>query len=449
MDDSGPVSQFTTMLFLQPLEPADITTLLLLALGMILLLILSAVCSASENAFFSHRESDLEELRTNTSQSQRIILNLLSYPKHLLATVLVANSLALVAFVVLSSFFIEILLDTNQYPLLRFFIDAILVTIIILIFGEVMPKVYATQNYRKTAVVLAIPMRILFFIFWPITNLLVKMTTFLEKKIQHKSSELTPEELSQAIDITADKQDAAQEKEILKGIVNIGQTTVSQIMKPRMDVYALEDTLRFDAVMAQVRDLRFSRLPVYHDNMDQIVGVLNMKDLLPYMNEPADFDWLKLLRPPFFVPENKKIDDLLHEFRQNRSHLAVVVDEFGGSNGIVTLEDILEEVFGDLQDEFDDEAQAYSRLDDNTYLFEGKMLIVDFLRITHLQPGYFDDFDIASDTLGGLITELAGKIPVRGEEVSYREIRFIVDAADLRRIKRVKIKIETDSNEVE
>lgn len=449
MDDSGPVSQFTNMLFLQPLEPADITTLLLLALGMVVLLILSAVCSASENAFFSHRESDLEELRTNTSKAQRIILNLLSYPKHLLATVLVANSLALVAFVVLSSFFIEILLDTNQYPLLRFFIDAILVTIIILIFGEVMPKVYATQNYRKTAVVLAIPMRVLFFIFWPITNVLVKMTTFLEKKIQHKSSELTPEELSQAIDITADQQDAAQEKEILKGIVNIGQTTVSQIMKPRMDVYALEDSLRFDAVMTQVRDLRFSRLPVYHDNMDQIVGILNMKDLLPHMNESADFDWLKLLRPPFFVPENKKIDDLLHEFRQNRSHLAVVVDEFGGSNGIVTLEDILEEVFGDLQDEFDDEAQAYSRLDDNTYLFEGKMLIVDFLRITHLQPGYFDDFDIASDTLGGLITELAGKIPVRGEEVSYREIRFIVDAADLRRIKRVKIKIETDSKETE
>jgi gliding motility-associated protein GldE len=280
------------------------------------------------------------------------------------------------------------------------------------------------------------------FIFWPFTNLLVKTTAFLERKITQTAPELTPEELSFAIDITANEADARQEKDILKGIVNITQTHVTQIMKPRMDVYALDDSFDFTEVLNQFRSLRFSRMPVYHENLDHITGILNMKDLMQHLNENEKFEWQKLQRPAHFVPENKKIDDLLHEFRQSRNHMAIVVDEFGGSGGIVTLEDILEEVFGEIQDEFDEENLQYSRLGENKYLFEGKTLLVDFLRITQLPLQYFDAVNGEIDTLGGLITELAGTIPAVGEEIFFNHISFTIDASDMRRILRIKVEIK-------
>ncbi len=449
MDDSGPV--FTTLLtgIFKTLENGDVSALLGLSFGLLGCLALSAICSSAENAFFSHRESDLEELRAQKGQAAKNILYLLASPKHLLATVLVVNSLGMVAFVVLSSFFIEMIMDIEHNPLLRFFIDAIVVTMIILVFGEVMPKVYATQHYRKSALFLGYPMRFFMFILWPFTNVLVKTTTFLEKRIRQKTPELTPEELSHAIDITANEADARQEKEILKGIVNITQTQVSQIMRPRMDVSALDDAMNFTEVLDELRKLRFSRMPVYHENFDQITGILNMKDLLPFLNEGPEFDWKKLQRSPHFVPENKKIDDLLHEFRQSRNHMAIVVDEFGGSKGIATLEDIMEEVFGEINDEFDEENQQYSRLGEHSYLFEGKTPLVDFLRITQMPVNYFDSVNEDIDTLGGLITEIAGKIPVAGEEIIHNQITFTIDAADMRRVHRVKadIKMEKPDDE--
>jgi gliding motility-associated protein GldE len=377
------------------------------------------------------------------------LLYLLSYPKHLLATILVVNSLMAVCFVLLSAAFTEIIVDLHQEPLLQFFVDAIVVTMVLLVFGEVVPKVYATGHYRKVALWLAFPLRFFMFLCWPITNVLVITTGFLEKRIRQKPPELTPEELNRAIDITADADDAAQEKAILKGIVNIAQIQVSQIMKPRMDVVALDENWDFEEVKRVLRQQRFSRMPVYTGTLDQISGVLNMKDLMDCLGEEASFNWKQRMRPAFFVPENKKIDDLLHEFRKNRNHLAVVVDEFGGTQGIVTLEDVLEEVFGDMQDEFDEELQQYSRLDDSTWLFEGKTPLVDFLRICHLPIQYFDTLNYDTDTLAGIVTEIAGRIPVVGDEIKFNALTFIIDAADLRRVKRIKVSIDLPKDSLE
>ncbi len=441
MDDPGPLLTVHADSMIRTLQPGDISTLLLLGCIMLFCLCITGICAAAENAFYSHRESDLEELREKNTTGGRNILYLLAYPKHLLATILILNSLGMVAFVVVSTLFNETIFDLENHGWLRFFIDAIVVTLIILIFGELMPKVYATLNYRKSGISLSFPMRFFVFFLWPFSNLMVKMTDFLEKKVRQKMPELTPEELSHAIDIASDKEDAQQEKEILKGIVNIGQIQVKQIMKPRMDVAALDEQSSFEEVLNYVKEMRFSRIPVYKENLDQIVGILNIKKLLPHLNEINDFQWHALLTPPMFVPENKMIDDLMHEFRMNRNHLAIVVDEFGGTSGIVTLEDILEEVFGEMNDEFDEENLQYSRLDENTYLFEAKCLLVDFLRITHLPIGYFDDIETESDTLGGLVCEIAGRIPEKGEELNYRNIVFTIDAAELRKVNRLKVKL--------
>jgi gliding motility-associated protein GldE len=441
MDDPGPLLNVHANTLLRELQPGDFSTILLLGALLILCLAITGICAAAENAFYSHRESDLEELRDKNTAGGRNILYLLAYPKHLLATILILNSLGMVAFVVVSTLFNETLFNLEHQPWLRFFIDAIVVTLIILIFGELMPKVYATLNYRKSGIFLSFPMRFFVFVLWPFSNLMVKMTGFLEKKVRQKLPELTPEELSHAIDITADKEDAQQEKEILKGIVNIGQIQVKQIMKPRLDMAAIEEQTPFQDVLNYVREMRFSRIPIYKDNLDQIVGILNIKKLLPHLDEAPGFEWHALLTAPMFVPENKMIDDLLHEFRVNRNHQAIVVDEFGGTSGIVTLEDILEEVFGELNDEFDEETQQYSRLDENTYLFEGKCLLIDFLRICHLPIGYFDDIETESDTLGGLVCEIAGRIPEKGEELNYRNIVFTIDAAELRKVNRIKVKL--------
>lgn len=449
MDDAGPVGSIVLNSVFRDLSTSDYYSLAGLAVGMLTCLFFSAICSSSENAFFSHQEHDMEELMSKKQSGGKVVLYLLNYPKHLLATILVLNSLMAVSFVLFSTLFSDILLNMEGREVLRFMIDAILVTLVILIFGEVIPKVYATRNYRKVALLLAYPMRVFMFLFWPLTNVLVKATSVLEKRIKQTAPELTPEELSQAIDITADVINAQQEKDILKGIVNIGQTHVGQIMRPRMDMVALDDTMDFHQVMEMLRNHRFSRMPVFQDNLDHITGVLNMKDVLDCLDESATFNWKSRMRQPFFVPENKKIDDLLHEFRLNRNHLAIVVDEFGGTNGIVTLEDVLEEVFGDIQDEFDDEAEQYSRLDDHTYLFEGKTPIVDFLRITQLPIQFFDEGNMESETLGGIITEIAGKIPSNGEVINYLNIAFHIDAADLRKVKRVKVVLHETHDENE
>lgn len=445
MDDLCPAALNLFSSILRPLENDDIHSLVGLGITMLASLLVTVICAASENAFFSHRESDLEHLRASKQQSAKNILHLLSFPKHLLATILVLNSLGMVAFVVVSTIFNDTIFDLEYKPWLRFFIDAIVITLIILIFAELMPKVYATQHYQRSAKFLSYPMRAFMFVLWPFTGLLVKMGSFFEKRIKQRTPELTPEELSKAIDMAADPADAQQEKDILKGIVNIAQIQVRQIMKPRIDMVGIDAETSFHKLIEIVKEMRFSRMPVYQDSLDTIIGVLNIKHLLPHLNQADDFDWKKLMTQPFFVPENKMIDDLLHEFRHNRNHLAVVVDEFGGTYGIVTLEDILEEVFGELNDEFDEIQEQYSRLDEHTFLFEGKIPLVDFLRITRLPIHFFDDAGDETDTLGGFITNFAGKIPGRGETFHYKNLLFAIDAADLRKVNRLKVIIHEDT----
>lgn len=438
MDDAGPNAFLLNIDFIKDIPSKDVPTLVTLLLAMISCLVVSAICAASENAFFSHKENDLEELQADKHKSAQYILKLLSKPKHLLATILLLNSLVIVAFVLFSKLFYEHILNNAKYPWLEFLIDTILVTLVILIFGEVMPKVYATQNYRKSARFLVHPMRFFFWILYPFTSVLEKVGEFLEKNAKTNTPELTPEELSQAIDLTTDEDDAKQEKEILKGIVNMGNIQVKQIMVSRLDMIAIDHEAKFDEVLKVTREMGYSRMPVFKENLDQIIGVLNSKNLLPHLNENTDFNWQSLIYPPFFIPENKAIDDLLQELRQKHGHIAIVVDEFGGTSGMVTMEDILEEVFGELNDEFDEQTPDYIKLNAHTFIYEGKTLIVDFLRETNLPITLFEDEDFESDTLAGLISEKLGRIPKKGDSVTVSDIQFIVESADPRKVKKIK-----------
>lgn len=427
---------------IRTISAEQVPTLVFLGLGMLLCMGLCSFCAASENAFFSHGEKDLEMLRNKRTTAGNAVLKILGTPKHLLATVLILNSFGMIGFVILAEIFFEGLLNFESYKWFKFILDAVIVTIVILIFGEIMPKVYATHNHQKVARSLSLPMRFAMLLLWPFTGLLVRASNFLEKRIKSSTRELTPEELNHAIEITTNKDDAKQEKQILKGIVNISQIEVSQVMRPRMDVVALDNSADFITVLKVAEEQRFSRLPVYQDNFDYIIGVLYIKDLLPHLEKNSTFTWQKLVRPPFFVPENKKIDDLLHEFRQNRNHLAIVVDEYGGSCGIITLEDILEEVFGELNDEFDEELQLITQLDGNRYIVEGKTHILDFLKMAQLPLDYFEEINEEIDTIAGAVSEIAGRIPRRGESLTFKNLKFTIELSDIRKIKKVRIQIQ-------
>ncbi len=410
-------------------------------IGMLACLTISAVCSSSENAFFSHRESDLEAYSENGTRAQRRILKLISNPKRLLATILLMNSLANIAFIISSLFFYDIILNNEEYPWLKLLIDTLFVTLIILIFGEVIPKVYATKNYHKTAEWLSLPMQFFVWILMPFTSLLERLGMVLERNTKSNSPSVTTEEINQAIDLatTENNSDTEQEKEILKGIVNMSSTVVRQIMVSRLDVVGLSDNWNYHEVLAQIREHGFSRMPVYHDTLDSVKGVLNVKSLLPHLEKEADFDWQALVYAPYFVPENKAIDDLLNEFQHKRLHMAIVADEFGGTSGIVTLEDLLEEVFGELRDEFDDEIADYEKVSDSIFIFEGKCLLVDFIREMDLPSDFFATLELDSDTLAGFMTENLGKIPKRGEKINMPPLQFIVEQADPKKVRKIKV----------
>ncbi len=446
MEDPGPIISMLSVL--RPLDADAWSQLFPLGLGMLVCMTLSALCSSSENAFFSHKESDLEDLREDRSASARALLNLLEKPKQLLATILVLNSLANVAFVLLFLFFSQALFNFEDHAWLQFLIEAVGVTLIILIFGEVIPKVYATQNYRQAARFLALPMRVFQGLLWPLTSGLVKMGSVLERRSKPQSSELTPEELSEAIDMTSStEEDAEQEREILKGIVNMGNIQAKQIMRSRLDMVMLDETLSFDKVLETVREEGYSRMPVFRGSSDQIMGILNAKRLIPHLDAPHDFAWQSLCSDAFFVPENKPIDDLLAELRQKRTHLAIVVDEFGGTSGLITMEDILEEVLGEMDDEFDrEDNRDIQRLNAHTYWVEGKVLLVDFIRECDLPLGVFDDLELESDSVAGLLTEQLGRIPRRGDKIDVQGLTFLVTAADARRVKKVKVTLPSSTS---
>ncbi|MBR9860920.1 gliding motility-associated protein GldE [bacterium] len=429
-------------------------------LGLLLIaifIVFSGLFSSSENAFFSLNPNDLVLLNDENSPSSQVALELINEPerkiatRRLLATILLMNNLVNIFIVIFSSSLFEFIFDVNVLgPLLTFLIQVVLITFILVLLGEVIPKIYATQNNLRIIRLMARPLKWCYVIFKPIILLLSGSSTLFDRYIKKRVHNISMEEISQAIDI-ADEDKEIEEKHILKGLISFGNTSVKQIMKPRTEVACIEIQTRSAELMKLVSEWSYSRIPVYEDSFDNVKGILYIKDLLPHLHEKEEFNWQQLLRPPLFVPELKKIDDLLEEFQEKRIHMAVVVDEYGGTSGIVTMEDILEEVFGEIRDEFDEDELVYSQLDDTTYVFEGKTSLNDIAKILEIDVSNFDDIRGDSDTLGGLILEINGGFPEKGVEVNHNGFSFIVESVDDRRIKRVKLEFtgEDESDEDE
>lgn len=408
----------------------------------LILLVLLSLVSAAEASFFSFAPADMEELRTSGTKVDERILKLIEGPKRLLATILISANFISIATVILSTYIFEGLFDFEKNETLGFVIQVVSVTFLILMFGEVIPKIFATQNPIRASRSLVYFTQALQKLFYPVSSFLMFSTSMLDKLIKPQTRNISVDELSQALELTEDEDITEEDHKILQGIVKFGSTDVKQIMKPRTDVAAFEFNSGFEKLLVEITHCGFSRVPVYKRTLDHIAGVLYTKDLLQYTDKPNDFQWQTIIRPPFFVPENKKIDDLLREFQHKKIHLAIVVDEYGGTSGIVTLEDVIEEIVGEINDEFDDDDLVYSKLDDRNYVFEGKAPLNDVYRILEIDGEDFEDAKGEADTLGGLVVELEGRIPTKGETIHFKDLLFTIESADNRRVKRVKITVE-------
>lgn len=412
---------------------------------LLVLLFSSAMVSGSEVAFFSLQPAQIQSLDLRSADRDKRVLELLERPKTLLATILISNNLINVGIVILSSYiFTEYLnLGPEADPLIVFLVQVVAITFLILLFGEILPKVYASRNALGFTRLMAPSLSAIVWLFHPLSKILVRSGRLLDRSNARSGSggqdTLSVDDLSQALELTQEPTKDFEEQKLLEGIVRFGNTTVKQVMTPRLDVIALEEHTQYPQVLEQVREAGFSRIPVYSDSFDHISGILYIKDLLPYLDASADFDWKKLLRKPFFVPEQKKIDDLLQEFRAKRIHLAVVVDEFGGASGVISLEDVIEEIVGDIADEFDDDDLIYSKLDENTFVFEGKTPLNDFYKVLDIEGSDFEEEKGEADTLAGFLIEISGKFPDLQEELSFADFRFTIEALEDRRIQRIKV----------
>ncbi len=371
---------------------------------------------------------------------------MLNQPARFIAMLLISNNAVNIAIVITTTYVMNQLFDFSNHELLGVIINVVLITFVIVLFGDVIPKVYATKNNLRLAQRFAIPLYITHRLVYPFSYLMASTTAFIEKRMKKISYNVTIDELTHAIDIASDTTTPIEEKKILKGIVKFGNLDVTQIMRPRIDVVAFETNTPFTVLLTQILEAGYSRVPVYEENLDNVKGVLHIKDLLAHFDKGDDFQWHMLMRKPFIVPESKKINDLLEEFQEKKIHLAMVVDEFGGVAGIVTLEDILEEIVGELNDEFDDDETFYSKLDDNNYVFEAKTSLTDVCRIMNFELEEFDDVKGETSTLAGLLLEIVGKIPSTGEVIRYKKFDFKIEGADKRRIKRVKVTIRRNEN---
>ena len=410
-------------------------------IGIFILLFCSALVSGAEVALFSLSQKDLDDSIQKNSSKGKIIASLLEKPKKLLATLLVANNFINIAVVILFSFVGKDLFGAIQSPVLKFIIEVILVTFLILLFGEVLPKVYASRNNIKFAELIAYPVAALDKILSPVSIPMRSITQFLQKKLNKQKTNFSVDQLSQALELTATDETSTEEQKILEGIVSFGNTDTKQVMSPRIDVFALEITETFVEIYPKIIEKGFSRIPVYRDNIDQIEGVLFVKDLLPYIND-SEFNWTTLIREPFFVPENKKLDDLLKDFQSMKSHLAIVVDEYGGTSGLVSLEDVIEEIVGEISDEYDDAQVNFSKIDDKNYIFEGKINLKDFYRIIEVNEDIFEEQKGEAETLAGLILEILGNFPKKGQKIVFENCTFVIESADQKRIKQIKVTIE-------
>ncbi len=408
---------------------------------LMLLLICSALVSGSEVAYFSLSPGDVKALEETPSSAHKRVSELLSKPSRLLATILISNNLVNIAIVVISAFILGNIFSADN-EVLEFVIEVVVVTVIILLFGEVIPKIYAASNPLRMALFMAAPLSGITKLFSPLSGLLVHGSNFLSKSLKRKNhnNDLSFDELEHALELTRDQETTKEEHRILEGIVKFGNIEVRQIMRPRTETTAFDIRTSYETLVKGILESGYSRIPIIKESFDEVVGTLYLKDLLPYADR-SNFKWQTLVRNPFYIPENKKLDDLLKEFQEKKIHLAIVVDEYGGTSGIVTLEDVIEEIVGDITDEFDDEEIVYSRLDNHNYIFEGKTLLVDLYRILEIDEAPFEMHKGEADSLAGFILELAGKIPKKNERIHFENYTFTIDAADKRKIKRVKITI--------
>ena len=427
------------------------TSATLIAIAIILLfLFFSGLMSASEVAFFSLTNPEIDQCKDSDDPADNKVAKLHEKPRFLLSTILIINNTVNIGVVITSYFVTKQMLNFQDLDLgflvipglsLEFTWNVIIVTFFLVLFGEATPKVYATQNKLGIARMMAgffvNANRILF----PLNYVLVGSTQVIEKKLKRHNAEIDIEEINKAIEITVEKKESKMDAKMLKGIVHFGNITVKQVMHPRTDVSAIDIEMNFEELIQKVREVGYSRFPVYQDDLDHVDGVLNVKDLLQHVNNKADFDWRSLVRDAFFVTETKKIDDLLREIQVNRKHLAVVVDEFGGTSGIITLEDIVEEVVGDIKDEFDEntESDLFRKLDDKNYLVEGKIALPDMCKLMELDADTFEEARGEAETLGGLLLELIGRIPKNGEEARFGKFKFLVISVVNNRIEKVKV----------
>ncbi|MFB1012200.1 MAG: gliding motility-associated protein GldE [Bacteroidia bacterium] len=453
--DSEPYQQI--FFLLQATNVGDVSSDTLVGVvGFIVILLflgLSALFSSSENAFFSLSPTHLVELNEENSPSSKVVLDLINEPdrktgtRRLLATILLMNNLVNVFIVIFSSWLFSrvfsfkalylgpLFLSSNAVNLL---LQVVLITFLLVLLGEIIPKIYATQNNLKIVKLMAKPLKWCGIIFKPLVWILAGSSSIFDKYLKNRMHNISMEEISQAIDL-ADGNKEIEEKHILKGLINFGNTNVKQIMKPRTDVNCIDITTDAQELLKTIIGWNFSRIPIYEETFDQVKGILYIKDLLPHIHKKTNFNWQNLIKPAIYVPEHKKIDDLLQMFQDKRVHMAIVVDEYGGTSGIVTMEDILEEVFGEIKDEFDEEDLSYSKLDDLTFIFEGRTALHDICKILELPQDHFDKVKGDADTLGGLLMEIAEEIPAKGEEINLDDLSFVIESADNRRVKRVKL----------
>ena len=408
---------------------------ILCLIAILLLLISSAFISASEVAYFSLTSAELEEIDDNK------VNQLLNKPNELLATILIINNFINVGIVVISAYTTSIAITFTKDSNLEFLFQIIIITSLLVLFGEIMPKVYANNNAISFSLKMSRPLVLLKNFFNPLSSLLVISTSFIDKKLSKKQTEVSAEEISKALDIT-EHESKEQERRIMRSIVEFGNTDVKEIMKSRVSISAIDQQTKFSDVLSIIISSGYSRIPVFEQEIDKVIGVLYTKDLLPHLNESNDFNWISLCRNAYFIPETKMINDLLKEFQSKKIHLAIVVDEYGGTSGLVTLEDLLEEIVGEINDEFDVDNQIYSKLDNKNYIFEGAVSLNDFLKITKNEIHLFDEIKGDSDTLAGLFLELEGKIPKIGTIRKICNFKMVVESADLRRIKRIKVTID-------
>ena len=426
------------------------STLLTGSIALAILLLASALISGAEVALFSLTQKDLDEAKETKSKSFEIIIELLKRPKKLLASILVANNFINIAIVILFASLSEKLFDGIDSELnlgffkidIVFFIEVILITFLILMIGEILPKVYANRNNLKFSKFMAYPLKVLDVIISPISIPMQKVTLGIHKKLGKQKSSLNVDYLSQALELASEEDTSQEEQKILQGIVSFGNTDTKQVMRPRIDIFALDQSIEYSKIIPEIIKHGYSRIPVYNESIDAVVGILYVKDLLPHLQK-KQFDWTTLLRVPFFVPENKKLDDLMVEFQEKKIHLAIVVDEYGGTSGVVSLEDVIEEIVGDISDEFDDDDLIYSKLDAYNYVFEGKTTLKDFYRIIKLDDeSVFEDEKGEAETLAGFVLEISKSFPKVNSKIKFKIYTFTVEVLSNKRIKQLKVNLK-------